>query len=78
MEIPGRVHNGVVILEGGPPLPEGAPVIVCYPAPGEAKPAMEKRRIEVPLVRTGQPGTVQLSGERIAQILDDEDAAPRR
>jgi hypothetical protein len=78
MEIPGRVHNGVVVLEGGPALPEGAAVTVCYPAPSATTPAVEKRRIEVPLVRTGQPGTVHLSGERIAEILDEEDASPRR
>src|SRR5437870_5212288 len=28
MVIPGRVHNGVVILEGGPALPEGTRVTV--------------------------------------------------
>jgi hypothetical protein len=33
MEIPGRVHNGVVVLQGGPALPEGAAVTVCYPVP---------------------------------------------
>jgi hypothetical protein len=52
MTIPGRVENGVVKLEGGPPLPEGAAVSVTYPATDEPKPPREKRRIEVPLVRT--------------------------
>jgi hypothetical protein len=78
MEIPGRVKNGVVVLEDGPALPEGAAVTVYYPASRGSKPAAVKRRIQVPLVRTGQPGTVQLTGERIAEILDEEDAAPRR
>jgi hypothetical protein len=77
MIIPGRVQNGVVILEGGPALPEGAPVSVSYPAQVEPKPILEKRRIQVPLVRSNRPGSVQLTGERIAEILNEEDASPR-
>jgi hypothetical protein len=75
MVVFGRVQNGVVVLEGDSVLPEGAVVSVSY---GDipAKQANGRPRIEVPLVKTGRPGTVQLSGERIAQILDDEDAAP--
>jgi hypothetical protein len=78
MVIPGRVHNGVVVLEGGPPLPEGASVSICYPAASAPKPVGEKRRIQVPLVHSDRPGSVQLTGERIAEILDEEDASPRR
>ena len=77
MEIPGRIHNGVVVLEGSPSLPEGAAVTVTYPVPGGAARDVPKTRIQVPLVRTGQPGTVNLTGERIAEILDEEDASPR-
>jgi hypothetical protein len=78
MEIHGRVCNGVVVLEDGASLPEGAEVTVSYgPAPIENAPAA-KRRIEVPLVRTGEPGTLHLTGERIAQILDLGDASHRR
>ena len=78
MIIPGRVHNGVVVLEGGPALPEGAAVSVSYPAAGGSTPVREKRRIQVPLVRSERPGSVQLTGERVAEILDEEDAPPRR
>ena len=77
MVIPGRIRNGVVILESESALPEGAAVIVTYPAPPQGKPPTQKRRIEVPLVRTGQPGSVPLTGARIAEILDEEDASPR-
>lgn len=77
MVIPGRVHNGMVVLESEAALPEGAAVTVIYPAPPQADPAAQKRRIQVPLVRTGQPGSVQLTGTRIAEILDEEDASPR-
>jgi hypothetical protein len=78
MVIPGPVRNGVVVLEGEWAFPEGAVVTVTYSAPAPTPPAAAKRRTEIPLVRTGQPGSVQLSGERIAQIMDEEDALPRR
>jgi hypothetical protein len=36
MVIPGRVRNGMVILEGEAALPEGAAVTVTYPTPPKA------------------------------------------
>jgi hypothetical protein len=78
MEIPGRVQNGVVVLEGGAVLPEGTAVTVHFAGPGVVGPSVGKQRIQVPLVRTGQPGSVNLTGELIAEILDAEDAASRR
>lgn len=78
MEIPGHVQDGVVVLEGAPGLPEGAKVTVCYHAPTEAGGQSRKRRIELPLVRTGEPGSVHLTAQRIAEILDEEDVSPRR
>jgi hypothetical protein len=77
MVIPGRVHNGVVVLEGEAALPEGAAVTVTYPAFPAGKPG-GTRRIEVPLVRCDQPGSVSLTGARIAEIMDEEDASPGR
>jgi hypothetical protein len=77
MEIPGRVSGGVVVLEGGASLPEGTPVIVSCSPVGAGK-STEPRRIQVPLVRTNHPGTVNLTGERAAEILDEEDASSRR
>lgn len=74
MTIPGRVQNGVVILQGGPALPEGAAVSVSYTAPNGSAPQQAKKRIQVPLVLTGRPGSVNLTGERIAEILDQDDA----
>jgi len=78
MIIPGRVHNGVVIPEGDPALPEGAAVTITYPALPKAAPAGERQRVQVPLVRCAHPGSVDLTGARIAAILDEEDASPRR
>jgi hypothetical protein len=77
MVIPGRVHNGVVVLEGNSALPEGAAVTVTYPALPKATPAFEKRRIQVPLVRTGLPGSLPLTGAQMVEILDQEDASAR-
>ena len=77
MDIRGHVHNGVVVLENGPALPEGATVTVRYPATTESNPPVQKKRIRVPLVRTNEPGSVQLTGKRIGEILDEEDASPR-
>jgi hypothetical protein len=37
-----------------------------------------RTRIEVPLVRTGEPGTVKLTNDRIAQILEEEDVGRYR
>lgn len=78
MEIPGRVQNGVVVLEGAPVLPDGATVTVFYQRPIDAGSQQRKQRIEVPRVRTGQPGTVHLTGKSIAGILGEEDVAPYR
>jgi hypothetical protein len=73
MVVPGRVQNGVVVLKGGISLPEGAEVTVsCQTAP--EKPAKGKR-VRFPLVHSEHPGTLDLTNERIAEILDEEDVA---
>ena len=77
MEIHGRVENGVVVLEGGSLLPDGVAVSVVYPVPSRARPVVEKRRIELPLVHCEQPGSVHLTSGQIGEILDAEDAASR-
>ena len=76
MVVRGHVENGVVVLDGGPPLPEGAAVTVTYPA-AVAPPAAAKKRVDFPLVRSARPGTIDLTNERIGEILDDEDAGRR-
>jgi hypothetical protein len=79
MELNGFVQNGVIILTGGVSLPEGTPVTISCkledtPPPSAAK----KKRVQLPLVRTGQPGSMNLTNERIAEIFDDEDVASAR
>jgi hypothetical protein len=73
MEIPGRIHNGVVVLEGSSELPEGAAVTVTYPPLRPVVNSCEKRRVQFPLVRSANPGSVNLTNERIAELLNDED-----
>jgi len=72
MEIRGRVHNGVVVLEGELRLPEGTEVIVSSGAAPETKPVGEQR-IEFPLVRSRRPGSLHLTGQRIAEFLEEDD-----
>lgn len=77
MELNGFVRNGVIVLAGGVLLPEGTPVTVsCGVDTTEPRP--EKKRVQVPLVRTGKPGSMNLNNDRIAEILDDEDVASAR
>jgi hypothetical protein len=77
MVVRGHVQNGVVVLDSGPALPEGAAVTVTFAVQAEPPPAAPKKRVQVPLVRTNRPGTMNLTNERIGEILDGEDAAPR-
>lgn len=73
--ISGRVKNGVVVLEKGARLPEGAAVTVV---PGKApviRVAKRQRPVVFPLVRSKHPGTLHLTNERIAEILEQEDIA---
>ena len=75
MEIRGRVHNGVVVLEGELPLPEGAVVTVSYPVPSRAGPPDSRRRVRLPLVPSDRPGSRPLTAERVAELLEDEDVS---
>jgi hypothetical protein len=73
MKIAGHVANGVVVLDGGATLPEGTPVTVSRVLAG--KPPRKKRRVVLPLVKSKRPGSLPLTNERIAQLLEEEDVA---
>ncbi len=68
----------MVVLEGETRLPEGTAVIVLGDVFPVAPKAGEKKRVEFPLVHSQHPGTLHLTGQRSAEILDEEDASPRR
>jgi hypothetical protein len=65
------------VLDGQSSLPEGATVTVTYPAVAKGT-AGPKARVQVPLVRCKHPLPGPLTNERIGEILDEDDAAPRR
>lgn len=73
MQIPGHVHNGVVVLDGGVILAEGTRVVVSQLSRVEQGPQREKKPVELPLVSSGEPGSVHLTNERMYEILDEED-----
>jgi hypothetical protein len=73
MEIRGRVCNGVVVLEGELPLPEGTLVTVSYPAPQPPESPGTRRRVQFPLVPSDSPGSRRLTAERVAELLEDDD-----
>ena len=75
MTLTGHIQNGVVVLDGGLTFPEGARVAVTQVPPFPPAAHLEKRRVEFPLVRTGIPGSVHLTNECIAEILDEEEIA---
>jgi hypothetical protein len=76
MNISGRVENGVIIPDGNQPLPEGALVCISLLTASPGGNA-GKHRVQLPLVAGAQPGKVNLTNLEIAEIMDDEDAAPR-
>jgi hypothetical protein len=73
MKIPGRVRNGVVVLEGGLSLPEGTLVTVSYPDAPQTEPPEIHRRVRLPLVRSDRPGKRRFTGEDVAELLEDDD-----
>jgi hypothetical protein len=77
MALLGRVDRGVIVPQGDAHLAEGAMVRIVYEP--QAEPLKNPGyRVQFPLVRTGKPGTLHLTNEMIAEILDEEDFSPRR
>lgn len=73
MQIQGHVSKGVVVLEGGCVLPEGTPVAI-YCGSASATPINQsKKRVEFPLIRSQKPGSVFLTAERVADLLESDD-----
>lgn len=73
MEIQGTVQNGVIVLDGSTTLPEGTVVTVAPRSGLVIHVAKNPRRVEFPLVPSSAPGSISLTNERIAEILDEED-----
>ena len=75
MEIRGRVHNGVVVLEGDSQLPEGAAVFVLYPVAPTVVPVDSRRKVKLPMVPSDRPGSLQLTADRVAELLEEDDVS---
>jgi hypothetical protein len=75
MTLTGHIENGVVVLDEGMNLPEGTQVAVTPVVPLPKEPTSKARWVEFPLVRTGVPGSVDLTNQHLAEILEEEDIA---
>ncbi len=73
MEVFGRIQNGVVVFDAPNALPEGALVRVLLDNSPSIRVAGNPQRVEFPLVPSDAPGSVHLTNDRIAEILEDED-----
>ncbi len=72
--VPRLPHSKTTAVEAASHSQSGRP---AEPLRGESKPARPKRSVVFPLVRSKRPGTLRLTGKRIAEILDEEDASPQ-
>lgn len=71
----GVVHNGMIVIDGGIPLPEGTRIRVSIePEVSVSHPA--SHHVEFPLVHSKTPGRLHLTNEMIAEYLD-HDEIPR-
>ena len=68
----------MVVLQAETKLPDGTPVTVVYPGVRIRRKPGKQKRVKFPLIRSEHPGTVDLTNERIAEILDQEDLASLR
>ncbi|MCC7087071.1 MAG: hypothetical protein IT427_18885 [Pirellulales bacterium] len=74
MELLGRVDHGVVVPQVDANLPEGAMVRIVYEPQEPAK--KSGYRVKFPLVESDQPGSLHLTNQMIAEILDEDDLSP--
>ena len=73
MEVAGRIQNGVVVFDTPIALPEGAAVTVTLRTTPVIRVAKIQRRVEFPLILSSDPGSIPLTNQRIAEVLDEED-----
>jgi hypothetical protein len=75
MDVPGRVENGVVVLDAGMKLPEGAQVLVSLRTKPNVRVAPTPRSVQLPIFDYDGPPDIQLTNDQIAEILTREDAS---
>jgi hypothetical protein len=65
----------MIVLDDGHGLPEGATVIVVCDDIESPANGPDSRRVDLPLVRSQHPGSLRLTSERLAEVLDEEDVS---
>jgi len=75
IEVSGHVENGVVVLDGGASLPEGAALRVSYAGGSTIQVAPVRKAAVLPIFHYAGPPDIDLSNDRIAEILNREDAS---
>lgn len=76
MELLGRVDHGVIVPQGDANLPEGATVRIVFEPEAAAVAKKPGHRLKLPLVESDKPGSLHLTNEMIAEILDEDDLSP--
>ena len=72
-----EAYHGGLVAGASWAVPEGTKVTVtCNIVTASRK--RRKKSAAFPLIHSKHPGSLHLTGRRIAEILDEEDAAPRR
>lgn len=76
MTLLGHILNGVIFPDQGFALPDGAVVSISYPAaPSSAElkspsnSPEKKQRVDFPRVRNGEPGSLDLTNDMLAEYL---------
>lgn len=72
MVLHGRIENGTVVLTDPVALPNGAEVTVIIPSTASSS-VETQRRVQLPLVASKNPGSRQLSGDDVANLLSQDD-----
>lgn len=72
MQAEGVVHNGVIVIEGGVAIPDGTRVTISTQGP-IARDDKSKSTVEFPLVRSANPGQLQLTNEFLSECLDADE-----
>jgi hypothetical protein len=76
MVLHGQVKNGSIIMSENAVLPEGAEVTVIVPSLERTSSDRIKRSPGgLPVVPSKHPGTVNLTSERVAELLEADDFA---
>lgn len=75
MKFNSSVEEEAILLKNGQTLPEGTRVTVSGLQTLGGNDDNAKHRITLPLVGSLHPGTLQMTAERVAELLDEQDSS---